>query len=78
MKVSKGQFSGCITAIVTPFKKGKIDYKKLLELLDFQISNGVTGVVLCGTTGEGPTVTDDEKEKMFRVAVKHKLSLPIH
>ena len=71
MKVSKGQFSGCITAIVTPFKKGKIDYKKLLELLDFQISNGVTGVVLCGTTGEGPTVTDDEKEKMFRVAVKH-------
>mgnify|MGYP001564322491 CR=1 FL=1 len=64
-------FSGCITAIVTPFKKGRVDYRKLLELIDFQISNGVTGIVLCGTTGEGPTVTDDEKEKIFRVCVKH-------
>ena len=64
-------FHGCITALVTPFNKGGVDYKKLLELLDFQISNGVTGIVLCGTTGEGPTVTDDEKEKIFRVCVKH-------
>lgn len=71
MRVGKGQFSGCITAIVTPFKNGKVDYKKLLELIDFQISNGVTGIVLCGTTGEGPTVTDDEKERIFRTAVKH-------
>jgi 4-hydroxy-tetrahydrodipicolinate synthase len=64
-------FLGCITALVTPFSKGRVDYKKLLELLDFQISNGVSGIVLCGTTGEGPTITDDEKEKIFRVAVKH-------
>jgi 4-hydroxy-tetrahydrodipicolinate synthase len=71
MKVGIGQFSGCITAIVTPFKKGGVDYKKLLELIDFQIANGVTGIVLCGTTGEGPTITDDEKENIFRVAVRH-------
>ncbi|MEW6027741.1 MAG: 4-hydroxy-tetrahydrodipicolinate synthase [Planctomycetota bacterium] len=65
-------FYGCITALVTPFtKSGVVDYKKLRELIDFQISSGVTGIVLCGTTGEGPTVTDDEKEKIFRVCVKH-------
>lgn len=71
MKVENGQFSGCITALVTPFNKGAVDYKKLLELFDFQIANGVSGVVLCGTTGEGPTVIDYEKEKIFRVCVKH-------
>ncbi|MBI5779388.1 MAG: 4-hydroxy-tetrahydrodipicolinate synthase [Planctomycetes bacterium] len=71
MKVERCQFSGCITAIVTPFNKGRVDYKKLLDLIDFQISNGVTGIVLCGTTGEGPTVIDDEKKRIFKAAVKH-------
>ena len=64
-------FSGCITALVTPFNKGRVDYKKLLELIDFQIANGVTGIVLCGTTGESPTVTDDEKDKIFKACVRH-------
>ena len=65
-------FSGCITALVTPFaKSGAVDYKKLLELIDFQIVNGVTGIVLCGTTGESPTVTDDEKDKIFKACVRH-------
>ncbi|MFH0887925.1 MAG: 4-hydroxy-tetrahydrodipicolinate synthase [Planctomycetota bacterium] len=64
-------FNGCITALVTPFKNGQVDYKKLLELIDFQIENDVSGLVLCGTTGEGSTLNDAEKEKIFRISVKH-------
>ncbi|MFH1230967.1 MAG: dihydrodipicolinate synthase family protein, partial [Planctomycetota bacterium] len=64
-------FGGCITALVTPFKKGQVDYKKLLELIDFQIENDVSGLVLCGTTGEGTTLTDTEKEKIFKISIKH-------
>jgi len=64
-------FSGCITALVTPFKNGKVDYKKLIELIDFQIANKVSGIVLCGTTGESPTLSDSEKEKIFRTGLKH-------
>jgi 4-hydroxy-tetrahydrodipicolinate synthase len=63
--------SGCITALITPFKNGQVDYRKLLELIDFQIENNVSGIVLCGTTGEGATLTDAEKEKIFRTGVKH-------
>ncbi|MDI6733415.1 MAG: 4-hydroxy-tetrahydrodipicolinate synthase [Planctomycetota bacterium] len=63
--------ANCITAMVTPFKNNKVDYKKLLELIDFQIENSVSGLVLCGTTGEGSTLTDEEKEKIFKVSVRH-------
>ncbi|MBI4713212.1 MAG: 4-hydroxy-tetrahydrodipicolinate synthase [Planctomycetes bacterium] len=64
-------FSGCITALVTPFKQGKVDYSKLFRLIDAQIKAGVQGLVLAGTTGEGATLTDQEKEKLFRTAVRY-------
>jgi 4-hydroxy-tetrahydrodipicolinate synthase len=64
-------FNGCITALITPFKRGKVDYKKLLQLADFQTAKGVKGIVLCGTTGESATLSDEEKEKIFKVSVKH-------
>ncbi|MFH1656045.1 MAG: dihydrodipicolinate synthase family protein, partial [Candidatus Omnitrophota bacterium] len=44
-------FKGSMVAIVTPFKNGKIDEKKLAELIEFQIKNGTSGIVPCGTTG---------------------------
>ncbi|MCX7648344.1 MAG: dihydrodipicolinate synthase family protein, partial [Elusimicrobiales bacterium] len=54
------EFKGCYTAIVTPFKNGKIDFKSLEKLLDYQIKSKVSGVVPCGSTGEGSVLKEDE------------------
>ena len=53
-------FKGTHTALVMPFKNGKIDYENLEKLIDFQHKNGVDGIILHGTTGEAPTVLDEE------------------
>lgn len=60
-------FSGVITALVSPFNKGDLDIKSLEKLIQFQIENGIDGFVLSGTTGESPTLTTAEKEKMYQV-----------
>jgi 4-hydroxy-tetrahydrodipicolinate synthase len=57
---------GIITAIVTPFKKGEVDYASLKKLTKYQLEGGVDGIVVSGTTGESPTLTADEKEKIFK------------
>jgi 4-hydroxy-tetrahydrodipicolinate synthase len=62
-------FKGCITALVTPFKNGKIDYKALEKLFAYQINGGVDGIVLCGSTGEAATLTVDEKEDFIRTSL---------
>jgi len=62
-------FKGSIVAIVTPFHNGKVDEKKLRELIDFQIENGTSGIVPCGTTGESATLTFDEHEKVIEVTI---------
>lgn len=58
-------FSGVFTALVTPFKKGEIDWPSLKKLLRFQMDGGVQGFVISGTTGESPTLTNDEKRQIF-------------
>ena len=55
-------FKGSIVALVTPFENGKVDEKKLRELVEFQIENGTSGIVPCGTTGESPTLDNDEHD----------------
>ena len=62
-------FEGAFVAIVTPFKKGKVDEKALRDLIDYQISGGVSGVVPCGTTGESATLTHEEHDKVIRISV---------
>ncbi|TAM39354.1 4-hydroxy-tetrahydrodipicolinate synthase, partial [bacterium] len=62
-------FKGSIVAIVTPFSNGKVDEKKLRELIDFQIKNGTSGIVPCGTTGESATLSFDEHEKVIEIAI---------
>ncbi|HEY2311519.1 MAG TPA: 4-hydroxy-tetrahydrodipicolinate synthase [Gaiellaceae bacterium] len=60
-----------ITAMVTPFKPdGAVDLERFRELAAFLVDNGSDGLVVCGTTGESPTLTDDEKLELFRAAVE--------
>lgn len=58
-------FEGSFVALVTPFKNGQIDYKKLKALVEFHIENGTNGIVPCGTTGESATLSFDEHERMI-------------
>ncbi|MBI5325435.1 MAG: 4-hydroxy-tetrahydrodipicolinate synthase [Ignavibacteriae bacterium] len=61
---------GTFTALVTPFKNdGSVDFKTLQKLIDFQIKNKVEGIVVCGSTGEGATLTLKEKMAIFKEAV---------
>jgi 4-hydroxy-tetrahydrodipicolinate synthase len=58
------------TALVTPFKNNKIDETALKNLVEFQVKNGVTGIVPCGTTGESPTLSHDEHNHVIEICVK--------
>jgi 4-hydroxy-tetrahydrodipicolinate synthase len=61
-------FLGACTALVTPFLDGNINYPMLERLLQRQMDAGIRAVVICGTTGESPTLSDSEKTEMFRRA----------
>lgn len=63
-------FSGVCTALVTPFRENRIDFDVLEALIDRQIDAGVQALVICGTTGEAPTLSQEEKLSMFRHAVR--------
>ncbi len=64
-------FTGSGVALITPFKKdGSIDFLSFGKLIDFQIENETDALIICGTTGEGSTVTFDEKTEIFDFAVK--------
>ncbi|NDE90273.1 MAG: 4-hydroxy-tetrahydrodipicolinate synthase [Alphaproteobacteria bacterium] len=60
---------GLMTALVTPFRGGEIDEKAYERLVDWQIKEGVNGIVVCGTTGESPTLTEDEQDRLIEIAV---------
>jgi 4-hydroxy-tetrahydrodipicolinate synthase len=65
-------FTGAGVAIVTPFlPNGDVNYSKLAELLDWQIEAGTDAVVICGTTGESPTLTPEEHADVIRYTIKH-------
>ena len=63
-------FSGCYTALVTPFKDQEIDLEGLRRLVEFQITGGVNGLLAAGTTGESPTLTWEEHNKIIRIVVE--------
>ncbi|MEI6132208.1 MAG: 4-hydroxy-tetrahydrodipicolinate synthase [Bacillota bacterium] len=69
--MKKPIFTGSGVAIVTPFKDGKINYKKLGELIDWQIKMKTDCIVICGTTGEASTMPDSEHLEAIGFAVKH-------
>lgn len=61
-------FSGVCTALVTPFLNGKVNYPMMEQLIRRQMDAGIHAIVLCGTTGESPTLSDSEKLTMIRRA----------
>ena len=61
-------FTGACTALVTPFLDGNVNYPMLEQLLQRQLDAGIEAVVICGTTGESPTLSDAEKLELFRRA----------
>jgi len=64
-------FKGAYTAIVTPFNtKGEVDYQKLRDLVEWQIKDGIDGIIPVGTTGESPTLDYDEHHKVIETVVE--------
>ena len=61
--------SGCYTALATPFEGDGVDYQGLEQLVDFQISNGITGIMAVGTTGESPTLSWEEHNRVVETVV---------
>lgn len=64
--MNKTLFTGACTALVTPFIDGKVNYPMMEMLLRRQIDAGIKAVVIAGTTGEAPTLSDEEKRELFR------------
>jgi len=62
-------FKGSIVAIVTPFTNGTVDFEKLRELVEFQITNGTDAIVPCGTTGEASTLDYDEHMDVVKTVI---------
>jgi 4-hydroxy-tetrahydrodipicolinate synthase len=62
-------FSGAYTALVTPFRDGKIDEDRFRAHIEWQITEGIHGLVPCGTTGESATLTHDEHKEAIRICV---------
>ena len=64
-------FKGAMTAIVTPFdEKGELDLKAFKNLIQFQLDNGIGGVIPCGTTGESPTLEKEEQLELIKVTIE--------
>ena len=64
----KPLFTGVCTALVTPFLNGQVNYPMLERLLQYQMDAGIRAVVICGTTGESPTLSDSEKLMLLQRA----------
>lgn len=66
----KRVFKGVATAVITPFNENGVDYDAFAKIIDWQIDSGIDGLVVCGTTGEASTLTDEEHRQVIDFAVK--------
>src|SRR4051812_7131518 len=64
------KFHGSTVALVTPFKKGKVDFDAFQKLVEWHIASGTHGLVPCGTTGETPTLHSDEHKRLISACVE--------
>jgi len=71
-------FKGSNVALVTPFKNNKLDEKNYIKLINYHLENGTNGLVPAGTTGESPTLSHDEHEKVIELCIKEaKGKIPV-
>jgi 4-hydroxy-tetrahydrodipicolinate synthase len=63
------RFTGAYTALITPFRNGELDEPALRNLVEFQIRNGIDGLIPCGTTGESVTMTDFEHDRVIEIVI---------
>ncbi len=63
-------FEGSYVALITPFKNGKVDRKKIQGLVEFHIANGTHGLVPCGTTGESATLSHEEHDEVIETVIQ--------
>ena len=69
-------FGKVMTAMVTPFRGGRVNYKEAQRLAQFLVKNGSDSILLCGSTGENPTMSKEEKIEFIK-AIKDVISIPI-
>ena len=67
---TKTVFKGVATALITPLDENGVNYEKLGKLIDWQIEEGINAIVICGTTGEASTLTDEEHRAVIKFAVE--------
>ena len=63
-------FNGALTALITPFRDGAVDEPALRDLIEWQIQNGIDGLVPCGSTGESATLTHEEHERVVKITIE--------
>ena len=68
--MAKKRFSGSIVALVTSFKDGKVDERRLRDLVDWHVQSGTDAIVPCGTTGESPTLSHDEHKRVVEIVIQ--------
>jgi len=68
--MSKMQFHSSITALITPFANGKLDEKRFQDFVAWQMAQGTNGLVPCGTTGESPTLSHDEHQRVVELCIE--------
>ena len=68
--MKKNLFKGCGTAISTPFSEEGVNLKEFARLIEEQIKNQVDSIIVCGTTGESATMTEEERLQTIECAVK--------
>lgn len=62
-------FEGCGTAIVTPFTDDRVNFDEFRKLIEFQVENNIDAIIVCGTTGEASTMTEEEKKQTIKFAI---------
>jgi 4-hydroxy-tetrahydrodipicolinate synthase len=70
MIVQTAPISGAMTALITPFRDGNVDLPALRRLVEFQIANGISALIPCGTTGETPSLTEREADLVIATVVE--------
>jgi len=68
--MKKTVFTGAATAIITPMRNNEVDYEAFEKLIEWQIEKGIDAIVVCGTTGEASTLTDEEHKECIRFCVE--------